>query len=107
MIPNDTIKTAEILNLLGLESAALSKIRTARNSTMPKPINRNRKLLIYDRETMLAWIEKRLKAKADAYAYKHLATPPVTGFDNAMASAFLRKPGRGEFIRPSSRPLGE
>ena len=85
-----TIKTAEILTLLGMSPAALCKIRTAKNSTMPAPINKNRKLLIYDRETMLIWVDKRLAKKAAAAEQRHLATTPVIGLDNTMASAFLR-----------------
>jgi hypothetical protein len=77
-----TIDSREIITRLGVSKAALFNLRYAAGSTMPLPVNENCKAFLYDRDTMLQWIDTQLQLQQQTHTHN--------GLDNRMANNFLR-----------------
>jgi hypothetical protein len=81
--PPDTITAQEVMERLGVSPSVMTKIRHDPFSTMPLPVNDDKKYFLYDREPMLEWIERYLAEQPERDAHP--------GLDNKMAQDFIRK----------------
>ena len=82
-LPPDTIDNKEIMERLNLSTNALSKLRNEPFSTMPLPVNDDKKHYLYDREKMLEWIDQYLQMQSQGNTQ--------SGLDNKLAQNFIRR----------------
>jgi transcriptional regulator with XRE-family HTH domain len=80
MCKTKTITISEIAKLLGVTTVTVNNIRHAQHSTMPSPLPHieNDRLLYWEREAMLFWIEDRKKVEKPGL-YADLAFNFITG----------------------------